>query len=195
MKRLIMMMAVMVLAVGTLSAQKLTKAEKKAAKQEKKAAKKRAKAEENENYELYKAEGKKMIESRDFVLIAQMISGRDTRPIPVIDNSNFVKIEGDKIVVQFALNRPDVGGSNDMGGNTYKGTIRKLEAKDLGEGKSVNVRVDFVSPSIQGVATIYIDIMGSSVKAQMMDSGGAINFNGKYVALKDAFLLQGWTDN
>jgi hypothetical protein len=195
MKRLIMLMAVMVLAAGTLSAQKLTKAEKKAAKQEKKEAKKRAKAEEKENYEIYKAEGKKMIESRDFVLIAQMISGRDTRPIPVVDNSNFVKIEGDKIVVQFALNRPDVGGTNDMGGNTYKGTIRKLEAKDLGEGKSVNVRVDFVSPSIQGVATIYIDIMGSTVKAQMIDSGGTINFSGKYIALKDAFLLQGWTDN
>ena len=195
MKHLIMMIAVMVLAAGTLSAQKLIKAKKKAAKQEKKEAKKLAKAEEKANYELYKAEGKKMIESRDFVLIAQMISGRDTRPIPVVDNSNFVKIEGDKIVVQFALNRPDVGGTNDMGGNTYKGTIRKLEAKDLGEGKSVNVRVDFVSPSIQGVATIYIDIMGSTVKAQMIDSGGTINFSGKYIALKDAFLLQGWTDN
>jgi Domain of unknown function (DUF4251) len=195
MKKIIMMMSVMVLVMGTLTAQKLTKAEKKAAKQEKKAAKKQAKKEEKANYELYKAEGKKMIESKDFVLIAQMISGKDKRPIPVVDNSNFVKIEGEEIVVQFALNRPGIQGTNDMGGNTYKGTIRKLEANDLGEGKPINVRVDFVSPSIQGVATIYIDIMGSAVKAQMIDSGGVINFSGKYIALKDAFLLQGWSRN
>ena len=189
------MIVVMLLAVGTLSAQKLTKAEKKAAKQEKKEAKKKVKAEEKANYEIYKAKGKEMIEARDFVLIAQTISGAKTRPIAVMDNSNFVKIEGDEIVIQFALNRPDIQGTNDMGGMTYKGTIRKLEAKDLGEGKSVNVRVDFVSPSIQGVATIYIDIMGHEVKAQLMDNGGAINFIGKYISIEDAFLLQGWTNN
>jgi len=195
MKKIIMMIVVMLLAVGTLSAQKLTKAEKKAAKQEKKEAKKKVKAEEKANYEIYKAKGKEMIEARDFVLIAQTISGAKTRPIAVMDNSNFVKIEGDEIVIQFALNRPDIQGTNDMGGMTYKGTIRKLEAKDLGEGKSVNVRVDFVSPSIQGVATIYIDIMGHEVKAQLMDNGGAINFIGKYISIEDAFLLQGWTNN
>jgi len=189
MKKVLMILVVVMLASVTLSAQKMTKEEKKAAKKERKEAKKLENEQEAKTYELLKAEALGNIDKRDFVLMADQISGKNNRPVFVTNNFNFVKIEGDKITIQFALN--GYKGQNDMGGITYRGNIKKVESNDYGKGKPGNVMIEFVSPDLRGIASVNISIMGERAKATLAEGGDVINFNGIYMTVAESLLASG----
>jgi hypothetical protein len=190
MKSLVLMITVLVLAVGTLSAQKLTKEEKKVAKQEKKAAKKQSKKEAEQNYELFKAEGKRMIETKDFVMFLKMMHD-DTGTVPVADNSSFIQIYGDTLSIEFSRvmtvsSALDNSKSKygDKKAVTMKGLIGKTKIEDLGMGKALKVNIVYSRGR-----TIAIDIRGDIVDAQLRYNSQTITFRGKYMRAKDADIL------
>ncbi len=180
-----MMLVVVVLAAGSLLAQEVKVVEKVS----KKELKKEKKAQRKIEYELFKAEGLNSIEDRDFVLMADRISGRSFRPVLVMDNLNFIKIEGEEITVQYALDGRI--GVNGLGGVTYRGKIRNIEAKDLGQGKPGNVLVEFVAPYARGMVRLYIDIRGDQATAQLLNNGQMINFRGEHLTTESADVTRG----
>lgn len=180
-----MMLAVAILATTGLSAQD----EKIVEKVDKKQLRKEKKAKRKAEFELFKSAGLNQIEDRDFVLMADQISGRLGRPILVTDNLNFVKIDGDEITVQYALlNRV---GFNGLGGITWSGKIEKLESEDLGKGKAGSVRIDFTSRYVRGMASLHIRILGDRATAQLLNNGQIINFAGEYLFNAEAIVNEG----
>ena len=177
MRKLWMMLAAVILIAGTALGQE-EKEEKVVEKLSKKEAR-QAKREQNKRiYEINKAYGMNLIENQDFVLQADRISGKNRSPIPVDRNVNFLKIEGDKMVIQYGLNQRI--GLNGLGGTTFEGRIQDIDTKDHGEGKGYSVRIQFYTPVLNGTSTVNINVLGSQARASLWSNGRNINFEGFY---------------
>ena len=185
MKKIVMIVVVAVLASSGLFAQKARVVKK----QDKKELRKLKKAQRKIDYEISKAQGIQMIKDGDFVLMGDFLSDRTGRSLLVVDNYNFVKVKGDQVVVQYALNGRT--GLNGIGGVTYRGTIRKMSIKNFGEGKVSTVKIDFISPIMPGISTVSIDIRGNQASAKMIRNGSVIKLSGKYLSAGDALIVQG----
>ena len=171
------MMMVAVLLIGSTA---LGQEEKVVEKVSKKEARKEKRAQEQRAFEINKAYGINLIEDRDFVLQANRISGRNNMPIVVDRGVNFVKINGDQMVIQFGLNSRL--GNNGLGGTTFQGRIMSLDTEDWGEGKAYSARIQFYTPVLNGVATVNLTVRGSQARASLWSNGRVINFEGRYGA-------------
>ncbi|GEM_PF-3314543 len=189
-KYMMMLVAVMFVATAAM-AQEDTAVEKTAEKLEGKELRKQRKKERLELFELQKQEASGLLESRDFVLQAERISGKNTIPINVANQINFIRIDGDDLIVQYGLNAG--AGRNGLGGVTYEGKIRRFDTKDLGEGKSHNTRIQFFTPYLNGVATINIRIRGNQAQASVWSNGEVLNFEGFYASNENSTITQSQT--
>lgn len=182
-----MMLAAVILIVGTAMGQE-EQEEKVVEKVSKKEARKLKREQHKRVFEINKAYGMNLMENRDFVLQADRISGRNNMPIPVDRTVNFIKIEGDQMVIQYGLLNQI--GLNGLGGATFEGVIRDFDTKDLGEGKGYNVRVQFYTPVLNGVATVMINVRGEQARASLWTNGRVINFEGFYGAANEALVAE-----
>ena len=96
----------------------LTKEQKKAEKARKKTRKKKIK--DSISFEL----AKKAVEEGRFVITADQIRGKHGRTVNVNRTTNFVLVQGDTAVVQFAL-EGIVNSPNGIGGLTVEGRVTK----------------------------------------------------------------------
>lgn len=189
-KYMLMLVAVMLVTTAAM-AQEDKAVEKTVEKLEGKELRKQRKKERLELFELQKQEATGLLENRDFVLQAERISGKNTVPINVANQINFIRIDGDDLIVQYGLNAG--AGRNGLGGVTYEGKIRRFDAKDLGEGKTYNTRIQFFTPYLNGVATINIRIRGNQAQASVWSNGQVLNFEGFYASNENSTITQSQT--
>ena len=180
------MMVIAVLLIGSTA---LSQEEKVVEKLSKKEARKEKRAQKQEIFEINKAYGINLIDERNFVLQADRLSGKNNMPIPVDRGVNFVKIEGDQMIIQFGL--INQLGLNGLGGTTFQGRIMDLDAGDRGEGKAYSVRTQFYTPILNGVATVNLEIRGDKARASLWSNGRVINFEGNYGTNEDIKVAQG----
>ncbi len=105
-----------------------------------------------------------------FVLVADniQIGSMGYKHYDIRDNYNFILVQGEDGIIQYALNT--VGpGSNGLGGWTGKGNVRK---KRLSEGKNgdVHLQYELVGSSVN--ATVNITLFNGNKRAVATISGG-----------------------
>ena len=138
-------------------------------------------------FEAQKKAGIALIEGRDFVLQAERLGGKNSVPLQVSNQINFIKIEGDELVVQ--LGSPFIAsGNNGLGGTTYRGKISKIESTNLGKGKPYLTSILFSSSFLPNVTTINLRISGNQARAAVWNSGRVVNFEGFYHSNEKSFI-------
>lgn len=149
-----------------------------------KAEKKRLKEEERQkSQELAMA----LAKEKAYVLEATTLTGR-YRQYQVSPSTNFVKIEGDQIVVQTADNFRI--GYNGLGGVTINGTIHDYEVTESKNGVMVNIRF---SDPVLGHSTLNMSIYGNGqARATVLGNwGGRATFHGQLISLEEARVYKG----
>lgn len=148
MKKIVLLLAVLLISAGSLMAQQDKSAEKaakeaqKEAKQAEKVAKKAA--EEAEANALFE-QAVQALNERDFVLEADRVEFKRGRFAYVNASTNFVSLKGDKATIQLAFNGA-MAGPNGIGGITVDGSASNVEMKTDKKGN-----VTF-SMNVQGIA-------------------------------------------
>ncbi|MTI22029.1 DUF4251 domain-containing protein [Fulvivirga sp. RKSG066] len=179
-KHLLLTTAVVLATISSSVAQ-----DEKQSKEEKRAAKKQAKKEQF-------AENMKVIESAvadsAFVIEADAIRGRYSANNFVMPTTNFVKIEGDEVVVQTANNFS--AGYNGLGGITIRGSVREYSINERDE--SVNVFIQMSSATL-GFSTlnIFINASGHASADLRTNQGGYVNFSGDLRLLEATSTFEG----
>lgn len=119
-----------------------------------------------------------------FVLVADNIQIGNTgyRHNDINSNSNFILVQGDDGIIQFALNMGQPGG-NGLGGWTGKGTVRNKRVR-FGDNGDVFVQYQLVSSQVH--ADVTITLFHNSKRAVARVSGGApITMYGEILPYRD----------
>lgn len=129
------------------------------------------------------------VEEQAFVLEANTLSGRYVTLPAVSPLTNFVKINGNRVVVQTANNWGF--GYNGLGGITINGIIREYEVIANNE-KSVTVLIRFADP-VLGSSTLNLNVQANGMaRAMVVDNWGRrATFQGQLVPLENARIFQG----
>lgn len=186
MRKLMMMLVAMAMISAVAVGQEKEKVAEKLTKKE---LRKLKREEAKQAFEKNKAYGMDLIADRDFVLKADRIYGKRSPIIVVDQNVNFIKINGDQMVIQYGL--LSQLGVNGLGGTTFEGTISQLDTYDLGAGKAYNVRIQFSTPALNGVATVHINVRGDKAQASLWSNGRVLNFEGNYGGANEQRVAQG----
>lgn len=166
-------------------------ARKKAKEERKKAkelAKKQAKAEEQARYQMA-FEGMK---GQSFVLQANQVYDRYGNIAQVTNTINFIKLEGEKCVVQLGFE--GIVGFNGVGGITLDGKISDLEIKENDHG-GLSMQFNVQGSMMQ--ASVRINLNGAdnwadaSVRAQTDNT--EVKFRGNVIPLNLSNIYQGST--
>lgn len=131
-----------------------------------------------------------LIQEKSYVLEATRLSGRYGEQYQVNPSTNFVKIEGDQIIVQTANNHSI--GYNGLGGITINGTIQDYSIADAKNGVSIMIRF---SDPVMGMSTLNLDVQESgNAQARVVGGwGGRVVFQGQVVALEESRVFKGRT--
>lgn len=132
-----------------------------------------------------------VVTDQSFVIEAYTLFGRYNNRYEVSPNTNFVKIEGDRVVVQTANNFNF--GYNGLGGITINGKI--LDYKVISKNdKNISVLIQFSDP-VLGHSSLNLNIQGNGFARAMVVSnwGGRVTFQGQMVPLEDSRIFQGRT--
>ena len=119
-----------------------------------------------------------------FVLTADniQIGNSGYRHYDIRDNYNFILVQGEDGIIQYALNTAGPG-SNGLGGWTGKGNVRK---KRLTEGKNGDVHLQYQLVSGTVNATVNITLFHDSKRAVATISGGVpITIYGEILPYRD----------
>lgn len=118
-----------------------------------------------------------------FVLVADNIQiGRSGyRHYDISKNSNFILVQGEDGIVQFALNM-GAPGSNGLGGSTATGQVRnkRITYSDNGD---VHMQYDLVGPRVN--STVFITLYHNSKRAVAELSGRGVVFYGEILPYRD----------
>lgn len=186
MRKAILSLMSIILLAGMVMAQELTTEENKPSRKElRKELRKEKKYARKALYEAEKQVGKVLLENRDFVLQAERMNTKNRSPTLVANQINFVKIDGDNIVIQYG-SLANGNGSNGLGGMTYRGKISDMEVIDLGKGKAYTARIRFMCPLIPNLGIIKINISGDESRIQFWNNGKVINFEGFYYSQENS---------
>jgi len=183
MKNLILVILVIILGSGFQNsfAQEKTKAEKKAEQQ---------KIDEANWYQL-----KQMIDDKQFVFKGMIINS--TNGTTTLDpRINFVSIEGENAVVQFASGFG--GNQNGIGGYTVEGTVDNYVVKAKKVGKGINVNLVVVPRVGQGVRSqpLNLNFTAFSFDSARLQIGGTTAFmQGEIAKPDEAKIFKGNTPN
>ena len=120
-----------------------------------------------------------------FVLVADAIElGRlGYRHYDINSYSNFLLVQGEDGIVQFALNTGRAG-SNGLGGQTGKGSVRnkKIKEKDNGD---VFMQLQIMSGKIQVDIDITLYHNSNRAEARVWDGNNVITFYGNILPYRD----------
>ena len=119
-----------------------------------------------------------------FVLVADNIRIGDMgyRHYDINGNSNFVLVQDEDAIIQFALNMANPG-SNGLGGWTGKGKVRN---KRITEAKNGDIFMQFTVVGASVHADVSITLYHNSKRAEARITGGpAITINGDILPYRD----------
>lgn len=119
-----------------------------------------------------------------FVLTADWVEIGNVgyRRYDISPNSNFVLVQGDDGIIQFAINTGS-SGSNGLGGWTGKGTVRNKRIKEKDNG-DVIMQYHLVSSKVN--ADVFITLFHNSNRAEVQITGGyAITMYGEILPYRD----------
>ncbi|AHM63409.1 hypothetical protein D770_25830 [Flammeovirgaceae bacterium 311] len=131
-----------------------------------------------------------LVKDQTYVLEATTLAGRYGQLFPASPTTNFIKVEGDQIIIQTANN---VGiGYNGLGGITISGNIREYQVNQDKGGASVFIR--FYDPLL-GLSTLNLSVQESGyARATVLGNwGGRVTFQGQFVALEESRVFKGRT--
>lgn len=120
-----------------------------------------------------------------FVLVADniKIGNMGYRHYDISKNSNFVLVQGDDGVIQFALNT-GFPGSNGLGGWTGKGTVHRKSLRYADNG-DVFMEYQLIGSSVN--ATVFITLFNNSNRAMAQITGGVdITIYGEILPYRDS---------
>ncbi len=185
MKNLFLVLLIAILSTGFQSVfaqeKTMTKSEKKLEKQ---------KQEEAQWYQL-----KQIIDDKQFVFKGNIIN--TTNGTTTLDpRINFVSIQGDKAVVQFASGFG--GGQNGIGGYTVDGLVENYVVKAKKVGKGINVNLVVVPRVGQGVRSQPLNLSFTAFSfdsARLQIGGGSSFMQGEISKNADAKIFEGNSPN
>ncbi|WP_069835626.1 DUF4251 domain-containing protein [Roseivirga misakiensis] len=140
------------------------------------------------------AVGVKLIESRDFVLMAKTINGVNGATVPVRETMNFVRIDKGTVTVQYGEPGRS-GGANGLGGVTFKGRIQNFRVSDKGGRKGYNAILNFTSPLNANIMSVSIFIWGDKAQARFFNGERNVTFDGKYAKASETKLWESSLNN
>jgi hypothetical protein len=178
MKRIVLLLAVLLLGAGYTMAQDnkaAEKAAKEAAKEAKKAEKAAKKAAEEAENQMWYAKAIQALSDKQFVLEADRVEFKRGQFAYVTPSTNFVAMEGDKAIIQLAFNGP-ASGPNGIGGITVEGNVSNVIMKTDKKG---NVSFSMMVQGIAVSANVSLRLMQGSNKCTATVSP---NFNSNRVS-------------
>ena len=131
-----------------------------------------------------------LVQDQSFVLEANTIYGRYMTPYHVVPTTNFVKIEGNQVVIQTANN---FGlGYNGLGGITINGTILDYQVKTSEKRGGASVFIKFTSP-VLGHSVLNLNVQkDGSARAMVVDNwGGRFSFQGQFLSPEESTIFKG----
>lgn len=185
MKRLIMMMAALLIACTTnLLAQTDEQNDGKMSRQERKAAQK---ALEKALHE----EALQAITDKTFVLEADQVIFKRGQSAYVASTTNFVGMNGDKAVVQVAFNIP-ASGPNGIGGITVQGNVSQFEVNTDKRGNTrVSMYVTGVGISAQVNIHLYKNSNNASVTILPNFNSNRLTLTGHLLPMEKSNVFEG----
>lgn len=165
----------------------MAQTDKKEQRKIEKAEKKRLKEEERaREQELLRS----LVEEQTFVIEATTIFGRYHNRYEVMPNTNFVKVEGNRVTVQTA--NSFLIGYNGLGGITINGTIRDYQVRPSKGNNSLSVIIHFSSP-VTGHTTLTLNLQAGGLSTAMIvdNWGGRATFQGQLVDLENSRIFEG----
>lgn len=168
------------------------KAEKEAEKARKKAEKEREKAEKARQDSIAFEMAKAAVEDSHFVIVADRIRGKHGYSANVNESTNFVLVQGETAIIQFALER-GFGGPNGLGGITVEGRISNKSVTYDKRGNLIySMYVTGTAVSADVRFTLPKGGISCDVTVSANYSNGRITFSGDLKPY-DADLFQGRT--
>lgn len=130
-----------------------------------------------------------LVEEQNFVLEATTIFGRYNDRYEVMPNTNFVKVDGNKVTVQTSNNFHV--GYNGLGGITINGTITDYKIMPS-KNNTVSVLIYFNSP-VLGHSSLNLNISADGLaRAMVVDNrGGRATFQGQMFDLENSRIFEG----
>lgn len=128
--------------------------------------------------ELKVQEASVALNDRDFTLRADVLFNRRNELFQVVNTTNFVMIEDDKIFVQYG--DPLNVGLNGSGGVTIEGNITKYEIGEYEEGKPLEARVFFSSPNTTRALSVFIQVTGEVAEARILVGTNRMKMRGQF---------------
>lgn len=134
-------------------------------------------------------EMKKLLESRQFVLEADYLSGRYGSLIPVVSNLNFIMIDSTTSVIQ--VGSASGMGYNGVGGITDEGRVTKFELDERKNGYSLKV---YTNSSLSSF-TIFFNVSASGNATARISGmrGGTLTYHGDLTPINESYIYQGHT--
>ncbi|MDN5203219.1 DUF4251 domain-containing protein [Fulvivirgaceae bacterium BMA10] len=164
-------------------------------KEAKKAVKKIQKAERKKEKNAQLIENRKqflsLIEDKTFVLEAHTLYDRYFNSYFVTPSTNFVMVDGDKLVMQLGFNHRV--GFNGLGGITIEGRIASYEIIEGKENGPLTIRTQVTSPILGGstvTMSIYND--GHATANVISSFGSKITFSGNFVDHESTTAFKGF---
>lgn len=129
-----------------------------------------------------------LVKEQNYVLEATTVAGRYGNIRQVNPSTNFIMVEGNRIIVQTA-NNFNIG-YNGLGGITINGTIRDYQISKDKHG--VSVAIQFSDPVI-GFSTLNLEVQeNGNARASILGNwGGRASFQGNFVPMENARVFQG----
>ncbi len=130
-----------------------------------------------------------LIKDQTFVIEAYALRGKYSPQYQVSPNTNFIMVEGDKLVLQTAGGF--YPGYNGLGGITINGNIIDYDISNSGEN-NISLMINFVS-TVLGHSTLNISMNADGyATAFVTDSrGGRATFRGEVDALENSSVYEG----
>lgn len=107
-----------------------------------------------QNLELFR----EWIDSRDFVILTDNITGRYGTAYNLQPTVNFIKVEGDEILIQTA--HPFRTGGNGLGGLTTEGHVTSIKVFKDEKDEPISMMINFTTP-VLGTANLSVHVNGS----------------------------------
>lgn len=147
--------------------------------------KEKRKAELESNYQ----RTKELINSRQFVLEADWLSGKGGQRIPVTSNLNFISVDSANVVIQ--TSNSSRLGSNGLGGITAEGTLSNWE--EYVHEKNKTFSITFEVTSRRGIYTLFLDVSASGEASATLSGiyAGRLVYQGRLLALEDSRVFIG----
>lgn len=147
--------------------------------------KEKRKAELETNYQ----RTRELINSRQFVLEADWLSGKGGQRIPVTSNLNFISVDSTDAVIQTSSSSKL--GSNGLGGVTAEGTISNWE--EYVNEKNKTFSITFEVTSRRGIYTLFLDVSASGDASATLSGiyAGRLVYQGRLLALEESRVFIG----